>query len=267
MLRKPAVAGRFYPVQKDLLRNEVEKCLGQPQADISACGIIVPHAGYVYSGRVAGAVYSRIKIPSRAIVLCPNHTGFGSSLAIMSEGTWEIPSGKLQIDSALASKLIHQCHLLTDDFEAHRFEHALEVQLPFLHRLRQDIQFVPIVIGTSGYVVLEHLGKAIDTIRRQFSENILVIASSDMNHYESDTTTRAKDKRAIEKILALDPRGLYDVVRTESISMCGYGPAVAMMHGIQPLAARKAEMISYATSGEVNGNFQEVVGYAGIAIC
>lgn len=266
MLRKAAVAGRFYPAESEALIAEIERYLGSARADLSARGVIVPHAGYMYSGHVAGAVYSRLKIPGRAIILCPNHTGLGASLAIMNSGSWEIPLGKVPVDGDLAKRLMHHCHLLSEDIEAHRFEHSLEVQLPFLHYLRRDLQFVPIAVGTSGYAALERLGKGIETTLREVGEEILVIASSDMNHYESDETTRIKDRKAIEKILALDPKGLYEVVKSESISMCGYGPAVAMLHGVEPLSSRQAELIKYATSGDVSGNRREVVGYAGIVV-
>lgn len=266
MLRKPAVAGRFYPADKKTLQADLADYLGTVRADLSARGVIVPHAGYMYSGHVAGAVYSRLKIPSRVIILCPNHTGLGASLSIMSEGCWEIPLGKVPIDAALARSLLRHCHLLTEDVAAHQFEHSLEVQLPFLFHLRPDIQFVPVTVGTSGYASLERLGKGIEASIRELGEEVLVIASSDMNHYESDEVTRTKDQKAIAQILALEPKGLYDTVKSESISMCGYGPAIAMMHGIQPLSSRKAELIKYATSGDVSGNRKEVVGYAGIVL-
>jgi AmmeMemoRadiSam system protein B len=170
------------------------------------------------------------------------------------------------IDSALGKLLMHHCHLLTEDAAAHQFEHSLEVQLPFLYHLRNDIQFVPIAIGTGGYAALERLGKAIEAAIREIGTEVLVVASSDMNHYESDEVTRKKDRKAIDKILALDPKGLYDVVKAESISMCGYGPVIAMLHSLEPLTARKAELIRYATSGDVSGNRREVVGYAGIIV-
>jgi AmmeMemoRadiSam system protein B len=266
MLRKPAVAGRFYPADKQTLESDLIGYLGAVRGDVNARGAIVPHAGYMYSGHVAGAVYSRLKIPARIILLCPNHTGLGASLSIMSQGSWEIPLGRVQIDTVLAKRLTHHCHLLSEDAAAHQFEHSLEVQLPFLFHLRSDFQFVPIAIATSGYASLERLGKGIEASIQELGEEVLVIASSDMNHYESDETTRAKDQKAIACILALEPKGLYDTIKSESISMCGYGPSVAMMHGIQPLSSRKAELIKYATSGDVSGNRKEVVGYAGILV-
>src|SRR6185436_18983223 len=242
MLRKPAVSGRFYPADQKTLQSDLTGYLGTVRADINARGVIVPHAGYMYSGHVAGAVYSRLRIPARIILLCPNHTGLGASLSIMSQGSWEIPLGRVPIDTALAKSLTRHCHLLTEDVTAHQFEHSLEVQLPFLFHLRPDIRFVPITVGTGGYASLERLGKGIEACLEELGEEVLVIASSDMNHYESDETTRVKDQKAIARILALEPKGLYDTVRSESISMCGYGPAIAMMHGIQPLSCRKAEL-------------------------
>jgi hypothetical protein len=266
MLRKPAVAGSFYPAGKEELASEIVRCLGDIRADLSARGAVVPHAGYMYSGQVAGAVYSRLKIPAKVIVLCPNHKGLGASLAIVTSGAWETPMGRIQIDTDLAKRLMHHCHLLSEDPEAHRLEHSLEVQLPFLCYLRSDIQFVPIAIATCGYASLERLGNAIEKAVEESGEEVLVIASSDMNHYEPDETTRIKDRKAIDRILALDPKGLYEVVRSESISMCGFRPAIAMMHGVQPLASRRAQLVRYATSGDVTGDWSGVVGYAGIVV-
>jgi AmmeMemoRadiSam system protein B len=156
--------------------------------------------------------------------------------------------------------------LLSEDEAAHRFEHALEVQLPFLQVLRPDFQFVPITVGTGRFEVLSALGVAIATVIRNSGERVLVIASSDMNHYENDEVTRAKDRRAIEPMLALDPRALHDAVHQSSISMCGYGPAVAMLTASVKLGASKAELIRYATSGDISGDRAKVVGYAGIAV-
>ena len=266
MLRKAAVAGRFYPANNEALRNEIAAYLSPSENKKKALGIIVPHAGYMYSGHVAGAVFSAIEIPDRLIILCPNHTGRGDPLSIMSSGEWEIPFGKVKIDTELAGKLKHRCHLLTENVEAHKLEHSLEVQLPFLFYLKQNFQFVPISIGAGGFALLELLGKAIAETIKDLHEEVLVIASSDMNHYESDQTTRRKDKLAIDRVLALDPKGLYEVIRAESISMCGYGPAIAMLYGTGYAPERHAELVRYATSGDVSGDKVQVVGYAGIAV-
>src|SRR5450432_488197 len=220
-IRHPAVAGRFYPGDPDTLRSVIHSYASPKKKGFPAIGCVVPHAGYIYSGQVAGAVYSNLEIPRRCIVLCPNHTGKGPPLSIMSRGGWETPLGVASVDSALAEALTEQFPLLTEDSEAHRSEHGIEVQLPFLQMSRPDFVFVPIVLGTREFEILEALGNAIGELLAIQPEPILIIASSDMNHYESDVITRVKDHKAIEQILALDPRGMFDVVVQEKISMCG----------------------------------------------
>ncbi|HKH99048.1 MAG TPA: AmmeMemoRadiSam system protein B [Candidatus Sulfotelmatobacter sp.] len=267
-LRHPAVAGRFYPRNADDLRAEARGYLEQePSAPaVRALGCIAPHAGYMYSGHVAGAVFARVEVPKRCIVMCPNHTGMGRALAIMSEGAWETPLGDVPIDAELAAALKLRCPLLHDDPAAHRAEHAAEVELPFLQLRQPKLRFVPIALGTGQFEVLEQLGEALaDAIRAQ-EDPVLMVASSDMNHYESDAVTRVKDHRAIERILTLDPRGLYDVVTEQDISMCGFGPAVAMLTAARQLGAKSAELVKYATSGDISGDRELVVGYAGIVV-
>jgi len=265
-LREPAVAGRFYPASATELRADVEGYLSPPQALVPAIGCIVPHAGYIYSGQVAGAVFSRLQIPSCCIVLCPNHTGFGHPLAIMKEGGWRTPLGELPIDSELAGRLLQAFPALVEDAAAHRSEHAIEVELPFLQVITPGMKFVPIAVGTSRLLLLEHLAEAVATAVEAYEQPVLIIASSDMNHYEDDSITRVKDRKAIDQILALDPRGLYETVMNESISMCGFGPAVAMLTAVKRLGAQKAELVQYATSGDVSGDRETVVGYAGIVV-
>jgi len=269
-IRQPAVAGRFYPANAQRLRAEVETYTAAPDDEalpkIPALGCVVPHAGYMYSGYVAGAVYRRLELPQRVVILCPNHTGTGEPLAIASQGAWHTPLGDAPVDEELAAELKQRMPLLSEDDEAHRSEHALEVQLPFLQVLAPGFQFVPIAVGTGNLEVLSALGIAIGNALALQHERILVIASSDMNHYESDSVTRVKDRRAIEQLLALDPRGLYAVVREGNISMCGYGPAVVMLTAARKLGATQAELIRYATSGDVSGDKDMVVGYAGIAV-
>ena len=272
-VRQPAVAGRFYPANAQHLRAEVETyttaradASAKSEPRIRALGCVVPHAGYMYSGHVAGAVYRRLDLPRRMVILCPNHTGVGEPLAVMSEGSWHTPLGDVPIDEAMANELKSRMSLLAEDQEAHRFEHALEVQLPFLQVLAPGFQFVPITVGTSNFEVLSALGVVIGSVAAEAGGPVLVIASSDMNHYESDDVTRVKDRRAIDQILALDPRGLYETVHQANISMCGYGPAVVMLTAAKKLGADHAELVRYATSGDVSGDRDMVVGYAGIAV-
>ncbi|HUO17497.1 MAG TPA: AmmeMemoRadiSam system protein B [Verrucomicrobiae bacterium] len=269
-LRHPAVAGRFYPRDPEQLKAEASGYLSRAteseEEPVRAIGCIAPHAGYMYSGHVAGSVFGRIEVPRRCIVICPNHTGMGRALATQSEGAWETPLGEIPVDAELASALKQRCPVLHDDMAAHRAEHAAEVELPFLQLRQRDLRFVPITLGTRDFDLLEQLGKAIAEVVQGQKEYALIVASSDMNHYESDTVTRIKDQRALERILSLDPRGLYDVVTEQDISMCGFGPAVAMLTAARQLGAKSAELVKYATSGDVSGDREMVVGYAGVIV-
>jgi MEMO1 family protein len=265
-IRHPAVAGRFYPRDPDDLRAEVRSYLSPSRETVSALGCVVPHAGYFYSGHVAGAVYARLDVPRRCIVMCPNHTGMGHPLAIMSTGAWETPLGQIPIDAPLAASLKQRFPLLSEDAEAHRAEHGAEVQLPFLQVKNPDCTFVPIALGTGRYEVLRALGVVIADAVLELGEPVLLIASSDMNHYEGDTITRVKDHKAIERILVMDAQGLFDVVTNEDISMCGFGPTVAMLTAVKRLGASDTELVRYATSGDISGDRERVVGYAGILI-
>lgn len=276
------MAGRFYPSDPEELARQIDEFVAVPGAGgapkVAGRGCVVPHAGYMYSGRVAGAVYASMEIPSRCILLGPRHYPRGESLAILTEGGFSTPFGVAPIDSALAQQLAHAFPRLRDDAVAHETEHSLEVQIPFLQRLSKDFQFVPVVLGTDRYGVLEELGKALAEVVAAEREKVLIVASSDMNHYESDAITRAKDERAVRCILALDPQGLYDTVRRESISMCGYAATVAMLVAVRQLKkmapgtsgltgdASEPLLVSYATSGDVSGDRDRVVGYAGIVI-
>jgi AmmeMemoRadiSam system protein B len=268
-LRHAAVAGRFYPRDGNSLRQELCTYLAQApaQTPVRALACMVPHAGYMYSGHVAGAVFAALEIPQLCLVMCPNHTGVGRPLAVISEGAWETPLGNVPIDSTFAAALKQRCPVLQEDSSAHRGEHAAEVELPFLQVRQTELKFVPIALGTGQFDVLEELGKAIADVIAAQNARVLIVASSDMNHYESDAITRVKDHRAIEPILALDARALYDVVTQQNITMCGFGPAVAMLTAARKLGARSAHLIKYATSGDVSGDRGMVVGYAGVVVC
>lgn len=269
ILRHPAVAGRFYPGDPDDLRTEAQDYLDQSVSKagpIKAIGCIAPHAGYMYSGHVAGAVFASIEIPRLCVVMCPNHTGMGRALAMMSEGAWETPLGEVPIDAEFAHLLQQRFPALQNDSAAHRAEHAAEVELPFLQLRQPSLRIVPIALGTGQFEVLEQLGLALADVVAHNPDPVLIVASSDMNHYESDAVTRAKDHRAIERILTLDPRGLFDVVTQQDISMCGFGPAVAMLTAARQLGAKSAELVKYATSGDVSGDREMVVGYAGVTV-
>jgi AmmeMemoRadiSam system protein B len=265
-IRHAAVAGRFYPQDRETLLDELKAFLPGGGTSDPALGCVAPHAGYIYSGAVAGAVYGAIEVPRRCLVLCPNHTGKGRPLAIMSAGAWETPLGPVPIDAPLAAALKKQFPLLTEDSEAHRSEHAIEVHLPFLLQRNPQTTFVPIALGTGQFEVLEQLGNTVADVLKPQAKPVLIVASSDMNHYENDRITREKDHKAIEQMLAMDARGLFNVVTRENISMCGVGPTVVMLTAAKRLGARSAELIKYATSGDVSGDREAVVGYAGVVV-
>jgi AmmeMemoRadiSam system protein B len=268
VVRPPAVAGRFYPAQPEILIRELEKCLSPALEPIEriggALGCVVPHAGYKYSGHVAGAVYRKLPLRKSYIIIGPNHFARGAPLAMTSCGAWATPLGNVPVDQELATALRDACPLIKDDPVAHSVEHSLEVQLPFLQHQVKDFRFVPVGVIVGEYEALEYLGQCVAEVARAASNPPMIIASTDLNHYEPDDITRIKDHKAIERILALAPEGLYDVVHREKISMCGYGPTVATLVAVKQLGAQRAELVKYATSAEISGDRGSVVGYAGM---
>ena len=266
MLRLPAVAGRFYPADPDELRAVVREHGTAPPSvkpsRVKAC--LVPHAGYLYSGHVAGAVFSRIALPPKILVLGVRHFPRGQPMAIVSRGAWRTPLGDAPIDEALAQSLGTECPLLREDSVAHAAEHSLEVQLPFLQVLAPEFAFVPVALGTVRFEDLVAVGEAIGRVLTTSGDETLLLTTSDLNHYEDDATTRLKDHKAVEQLLALHALGLYDVCRKEQISMCGLGPAVAMLTALRVMRGKHAELVRYATSGDVSGDRSAVVGYAGM---
>jgi MEMO1 family protein len=266
MLRLPAVAGRFYPSNPKELAALVHKySCPDPQLEaipVKAC--LVPHAGYIYSGHVAGAVFARVTLPKKILVLGVRHYPRGEPVAILSSGAWRTPLGDAPIDEALAAELLQECPLLREDSVAHSGEHSLEVQVPFLQVLAPGFTFVPIALGTVQFESLVNVGEAMARLLGELKESVLLLTTSDLNHYEDDAITRIKDRKAIDQLLALDPRGLYDTCRNEDISMCGLGPAVAMLTALNSLGAKKSQLVKYATSADVSGDRDQVVGYAGM---
>jgi MEMO1 family protein len=266
MLRLPAVAGRFYPTNPKeltaLVREYARPDPRHPPIPVKAC--LVPHAGYVYSGHVAGAVLARIALPKKIIVLGVRHYPRGEQAAILSSGAWRTPLGDAPIDEELAIVLREACPLLREDSVAHSAEHSLEVQLPFLQVLAPEFTFVPVALGTVRFESLVSVGEGVARVLENSNGNVLLLTSSDLNHYEDDATTRRKDQKAIDRMVALDPRGLYDTCRNEEISMCGLGPAVAMLTALNALGAKKSELVKHASSADVSGDTSQVVGYAGM---
>lgn len=265
----PAVAGRFYPASPAGLTDDVDGYLAQgPQEVIEgALGCIAPHAGYMYSGRVAGAVYRRLPARSCFLILGPNHFGRGCEpLALTPDTHWRTPLGDAPVNDTLAGIIQGYCPALAEDAVAHEREHSIEAQIPFLQRRMTDFNFVPIAVGVADFETLAALGQGIARALGEFPDPVLIVASSDMSHYEPDGITRIKDGHAVERILALDPMGLYEAVRRENISMCGVGPAIAMLTAVKELGASSAVIAKYATSADAGGDPNAVVGYAGIIV-
>lgn len=261
------MAGQFYPGTASGLSRTLKQLTRDVPEKLAAIAVVSPHAGYVYSGVVAGELFSSVRVPSRAVVFCPNHTGVGADAAIMSRGAWRMPWGDVPVEEELAERMKAACPLLREDESAHLGEHSLEVQLPFLHRFRPDVRIVPVALGRLSLDECRTMGEATAESVAGDPERPLLVASSDMSHYVPDAVARRKDRLAIDRILALDPEGLYRTVRAERISMCGVIPATVVLFAALRLGATSARLVKYATSGEVSRDFDQVVGYAGLAVC
>ena len=268
MKRKAHVAGTFYPGERDKLRKTIERLTAHPPAGKrKVLAVVAPHAGYEYSGPVAGAVFSSVEIPRTVVVVGPGHRDIGPLFAVQKEGSWLTPLGETPIESELASSLLAHCPSASEDERAHLWEHSLEVELPFIQFFEPEASLVPVCVSYEAeYRDLEGLGRGLAASVRSFGRPVLVVASTDMSHYVSQKTAEAKDRLAIAKILELDPRGLYDTVRDNGISMCGYQPTTAALVAARELGAEKAELVLYQTSGERTGDYSQVVGYAGLRI-
>jgi AmmeMemoRadiSam system protein B len=263
MERDPAVAGRFYGADGAVLGREVAGYLAAGVGRTPALGLVAPHAGYVYSGAIAGAAYGRIEVPAKVVVLCPNHTGAGADVALWPDGGWRTPLGRVPVDAALTSA-IASSSLVERDVDAHRREHALEVQLPFLQVARPDVAIAALCLSHLRFRDCEALGR--DVAAACAAEDALLVASSDMSHYVPASVARTLDGLALERILALDAEGLYDVVHRERISMCGIVPATVMLVAARLRGAKRAELIRYGHSGDATGDDRSVVGYAAVVV-
>jgi MEMO1 family protein len=266
MIRQPAVAGQFYTGDGRKLGAELEALVPLVAAREKVFGIVAPHAGYIYSGAVAGAVYGRIEIPPVVIVIGPNHRGVGSRAALYPDGEWLTPLGLVPIESRLAGLVRKHAPLVEEDSEAHHFEHSLEVQIPFLRFIRPDVAIVPLCLGFNDFASCRSLGEGLARAITEYGDDVLVVASSDMSHYESAQSARTKDELAIRELLELDPEGLLRVCRNGRITMCGVIPAAVMLVAALKLGATKAELVRYATSGDVTGDDRDVVAYAALTV-
>ena len=268
-LRKPVFAGKFYPKDAESINQEISDFVNVKQEiKLRALGCVLPHAGYVYSGKVAAMTLAQIEIPDRVILLGPNHTGNGSACSIMTDGAWQTPLGKVKIDRELALLLLSGSKRLEDDTVAHQDEHSLEVELPMLQYFKKDFEIVPIALISQELSVLKQIGKDIASVleNSDYKDRVMFLASSDMTHYEADSQAREKDKKAIDAILALDEERLIREIDNYNISMCGYAPVTVMLSALKALGAKSGRLVIYQTSGDFTGDKTSVVGYAGIII-
>ncbi len=266
-VRPPAVAGSFYDGEAGPLERNVRSHLSQPaETPRPVFGAIVPHAGFIYSGPVAGAVYARITIPPTAVILCPNHTGRGAPAGVDPSDAWRTPLGDVPVDHRLARRLLELSPSLSEDAACHAREHSLEVQLPFLQVLRPDISFVPVCLGVPDIDLCREVGRALGALVAGETVPPLLLASSDMNHFESREIGRRKDSRALAHIEAVDPEGLFRTVLAENITMCGFLPATALLFAARESGIHSATVVARRDSGDETGDTSSVVGYAGVIL-
>jgi len=277
-IRRPTQTGAFYEGNAESLKKQIENCflheLGPGKIPKVAragsrqvVGLVCPHAGYMFSGPVAAHSYYRLALdgkPDIAVILCPNHTGYGSALATMNEGVWRTPLGDVEVDGETANQIVHEARIIDVDELAHRFEHSIEVQLPFLQYLYgSEFKIVPICFLMQDLPSAREVGHAVAKVL--VGKNSVIIASSDMTHYEPQERAAKKDKMALEAVEALDEAKFYSIVEAQRISACGYGPIAALITAAKILGVKGAKVLSYKTSGDVTGDYSSVVGYA--AVC
>ncbi len=264
-VRKPTVAGSFYPAETEDLRRFLDDAFHALGSGSPARAVILPHAGYIYSAKTACRVLGRVKIPDLCFLIGPNHYGVGSPFAIFPEGVWETPLGSVAIDREFAAGLLEASCDLSPDPDAHEREHSLEVELPLLQYRNPKVKIVPLLVGTLD---LDWAGRAAHSLVEFLKgrTGFLIVASTDMTHYESDAATRKKDRYALEAIEALDEKGLARVVEAHGISMCGFVPVYMTLILAKGLGAEKAALIDYRTSAEAGGEEDRVVGYAGFVV-
>ncbi len=266
MIRPPVVAGQFYPASPRQLKAMIKGMIDEKAEKEEVIGLVSPHAGYEYSGPVVGALVSRIKFKDTFIIMGPNHTGRGKAFSIMTEGVWQTPLGDVEIDSELAKRILGFSRYLKEDQAAHLDEHSIEVQLPFLQYFKPDVKFVPIVFSFGTGDIYQEIGREIARAVKELKREVVIMASSDMTHYESQESAQWKDAQAIEAIVELNEEKLLQRVQTLNITMCGYAPAVSLISAAKELGATRAELVKYQTSGDTTGDYSSVVGYAGIVL-
>jgi len=263
-IRNPVVANLFYPANPLQLKTTVERFLVREKEIKKTPFLLVPHAGYIYSGSAAGKTFACSEVSKRVIILGPNHTGLGKPISVWSKGLWKTPLGSAKVDEEISSELLNSLSKDCEDKMGHLREHSIEVELPFMQVRYQDFTFVPVCVGTENFDELIELGESIAKVFKRFGNDLTLIVSSDMNHYESAKVNKKKDGYAIEKILKVDEKGLYEVVQEKNISMCGFAPCVSALYAMKTLGFNNFEVVDYTHSGLITNDDSEVVSYAGI---
>lgn len=271
VIRQPAVAGQFYPAEASEIETTLDALIPATTLKRKAIAVVCPHAGWMYSGHTAGLVYSSVEIPERVILVGPNHRDAGSHYAVYSSGAWHTPVGDVPVAEPLAAELLENCELLAEDTRAHTQEHSLEVQLPMLLRANPNVHIVPLLIGggwpeSGGRGELKAIGHALAQCVKEYGKPVLLVASTDLNHYEDQETSHRKDKLVLNEIVRLDPDAMMDRVISADVSMCGVAATYIVLMAALGLGAKRAELLEYRTSGDVSGDFTRVVGYGGVVI-
>ena len=265
MIRQPAVAGKFYSDDPEELRAEIAS-LVPPGEGVRVLGLVAPHAGYLYSGKVAGLAYGAVRVPEAVLLLGPNHTGVGAPAALAPAGEWLTPLGPVPVNGRLSKLILKHSSLVREDPSAHRSEHSLEVQLPFLQYRNPRVCMAALCLSLSDFGSISALGAAIAAAITEYGAEVLIVASSDMNHYESASVAQEKDALALAELSDLNPEALLRVCRANRITMCGVVPAAVLLVAAKLLGASESRLLKYTTSGEVNGDLSRVVAYAAVTV-
>jgi AmmeMemoRadiSam system protein B len=264
MIRNPTVAGYFYPASPAEIKKMFAKYIDKSVPKEEVVGLLMPHAGYQYSGAVAGAAISRVSFKDTFIIIGPSHSGMGKPFSVMPEGTWRTPLGEVEVDAELARKIIELSDYAEEDYLAHEDEHAVEVQVPFLQYIKPDVKIVPIILAGAYVDAYKEIGHAIAGAIKELKREAVILASGDMTHHEPQRAAREKDMKAVEAMLALDEDELTRRYNKLNITMCAHGPVVTLIAAAKELGVTGAELIKYQTSGDATGDYGSVVGYAGV---
>lgn len=264
--REPVVAGQFYPGNKSGLEKILQAMIHKKEKQEKVLCAISPHAGYMYSGAVAGEVFSRLMPKKLFVIIGPNHTGIGRPFSVYPQGQWKTPLGSVEIDNEFTRYLIGNSELFKADETAHAHEHSIEVQLPFLQYTMREFKIVPLCIGSLNLSELKKAAQELAKTIKDLKKDVTIVASSDMTHYEPHEEAKTKDMQAISAILKLDEEELFDKVVKMHISMCGVAPVVIALHTAKAIGAKEAELVDYKTSGDASGDYSSVVGYGGVII-